>query len=1085
MATIKKDKEIPNLSEDWKGYLGKWVQKLIKDNLISLKNGKLGYLDQERQTDGLTTWRFFASEESYRQWYDNKEQYADNVLAEQSFYSSKPASDHVLKASIVKYPQTTIVKGAENTLTLNYNSYYDEPSDPDTEAGTLTVTINGEEIKELEQSLQSSGNAQGKNYTVDLTNYLTSETNTVKLTVKNQYGKSRTFTFTIQTIDITLSFDNSYNETAIRNGAWALRVNLTGIATVYCKVTDGDKSETMTMTINNSSGEFTIDRKGTYAAGKHDIEVWAVNSEYDITTDTIRSSYIKSGSVAAIAIGKDAPKSATEYNTVQIPYFFYLPDEQPGTQITVNVKVLYNDGADETELTDQIVTLDDKQTSGDSPIIASVPLDVNGYAPKVSVVVSIGDVVSATHEITIKSAGVTLQPVSECKVYYSMKGRTNSDKGIEDLESFYNGVRTSYLQRSDNFKLNAYNGFLDGQGMTIGAGKTVTLKGWQPFAEDFGANGTQRGRTVEIEFETGICSDENTVIIDCMDDTTGFRVYANRIEVRWGSGENVVTYFPETKRIKFSLSIDGTTTHTRNDLGGGNVTEKDENIGYLCINGVCVRMFDYTSAKWKQGTPKDIVIGSDMAQVILYSIRGYEKAINPYQALDNYAYDTPDVEDVYDSNGDFDHYGKINIAKRNDILNSQGDIHKPHEIISYAKVKKALPMTPIIVWNIDNLPYNKNNKDVPINGTTFENPQWNKTKDGWAMAPFTVGAHMFNADGTSSNGHPLPYKNWAEIFTDGKGAAIVIIVGLEGETDNHTTYSITIGIVDSEGNELGEKEMVHKVNFASSEGIFNIHAMNMFQQILLACAKGNNALYTAFQKEQADKGETVTFRKSLSGFPEIGFRRTSTSGSAAPTFLSIYNFINNKYSASFLGFPAKDYTKGQIWEVDENVNMFNQTVTDNTVDSEGKVTMSLLTGRPLYYARVPKKSPTNKSRKLGTLGVDEKTGTTTDNVEASNDELAVIKHFHNWVVSTNVLLAERYKREHGDYETLASPVVYNGTTYRKDNPAYRRAKFTAEADDYLKVDSALFYFNFCQYIIGMDSMDKNMSLAFDDIVWQE
>lgn len=1076
------DTKIPDINTSWEDYLRSRVEEFIKGCISDLMKNKVGYMNMEEdKSTGRVTLRLFASEDSYRQWYDDKEKYADNVIKEAvEFYNSKPASDYVLKASIVKYPQTTIVKGAENTLTLNYNSYYDEPSDPDTEAGTLTVNINGTEIKELEQSLQSSGNAQGRNYTVDLTDYLTSETNSVKLTVKNAHGKSRTFTFTIQTIDITLSFDNSYNETAIRNGAWALRVNLRGTATVYCKVTDGDKSDTMTMTVSNSSGEFTIDRKGTYAAGKHDIEVWAVNSEYDITTDTIRSSYIKAGSVAAIAIGKDAPKSATEYNTVQVPYYFYLPDEKPGTQVTVNVKVLYNDGADETELTDQIVTLDDNRTSGDTPIIASVPLDVNGYAPKVSVIVSIGGLVSATHDITVKSAGVILQPVSECKVYYSMKGRTNSDKGIEELESTYNGVRTSYLQRSDNFKLNAYNGFLDGQGMTIGAGKTVTLKGWQPFAEDFGANGTQRGRTVEIEFETGICSDENTVIIDCMDDTTGFRVYANRIEVRWGSKESVVTYFPETKRIKFSLSIDGTTTHTRNDLGGGSITEKDENLGYLCINGVCVRMFDYTSAKWKQGTPKDIVIGSDMAQVILYSIRGYEKAINPYQALDNYAYDTPDVDDVYDSNGDFDHYGKINIAKRNDILNTQGDVHKPHEIISYAKVKKALPNTPIIVWNIDNLPYNKNNEDVPINGTTFENPLWNKVKDGWAMAPFTVGAHMFNADGTSSNGYPLPYKNWAEIFTDGNGAAIVIVVGLESETDNRTTYSITVGIVDSEGNELGEKEMVHKVNFASSEGIFNIHAMNMFQQILLACAKGNNALYTAYQKEQADKGETVTFRKSLSGFPEIGFRRTSTSGSAAPTFLSIYNFINNKYSASFLGFPAKDYTKGQIWEVDENVNMFNRVIEDNKVE-DGNLVQSIATKDkgPLYYARVPKKSPTNKSNKLGVAKQ------TTDDIAASNDELAVIKHFHNWVVSTNVLLAERYKREHGDYETLTSPVVYNGTTYKKDNPAYRRAKFTAEADEYLKFDSALFYFNFCQFIIGMDSMDKNMSLAFDDIVWQE
>ena len=40
MDTEKIDREIPNLNEDWGGYLGKWVQKLIKQNLISIKDEK-------------------------------------------------------------------------------------------------------------------------------------------------------------------------------------------------------------------------------------------------------------------------------------------------------------------------------------------------------------------------------------------------------------------------------------------------------------------------------------------------------------------------------------------------------------------------------------------------------------------------------------------------------------------------------------------------------------------------------------------------------------------------------------------------------------------------------------------------------------------------------------------------------------------------------------------------------------------------------------------------------------------------------------------------------------------------------------
>ena len=178
-----------------------------------------------------------------------------------------------------------------------------------------------------------------------------------------------------------------------------------------------------------------------------------------------------------------------------------------------------------------------------------------------------------------------------------------------------------------------------------------------------------------------------------------------------------------------------------------------------------------------------------------------------------------------------------------------------------------------------------------------------------------------------------------------------------------------------------------------------------------------------------------------------------------------------------MGFPKKDFKKAQIWEVDENVNFFNRMLTDNSLDG-GKVVQSNATKKsgPIYYARVPKKSPTNKNNKLGQLKEP------TDNVEASNMELAVIKRFHNWVVSCNYHLCERYKKQHGEYQLLSPPVTYNGTTYRYDNPEYRKAKFVNENPLYIKKVDAIFYVIFCVYVIGMDSLDKNMSTAFDDIV---
>ena len=1065
------DSKIPNLDTSWENYTGERVEEFIKQNFKDVDALKFGYLTIEKGVGGLQTMRFFASQEAYSKWFSDKARYADNLLKEYSFYSNAPEPSWNTRAQISKYPLNNISRGSKNVLALAYNCFYgDDESDKDTSNGLLTVDINGVKISSLQRTLVASGTPVSNVYEIDLSEYLTSEHNTVIVTVTNTHGFTKTFKFEIVVYNLTISFDNNYDESKVQNGKWDLRVNCNGAeAIVYCQVENDGKKDVYTKTINNSSGEFTIDPNQKYVLGAHEITLWAENKELGIKTSELKTTYIKGADtgnvVSALCFGKGIVNSAKQFSIVEVPYYFYLPNDETGSKIKVETKVLFNNNAKSVKLSDQVVTLSSTHESGLKKVI--VALDNGNYLPFITIQIKVGDL-TIERKIEVTSIGVSIKDVDECKVLYSMKGKTNSDADAQNLTSSYAGVITSRLLRSKNFLFDENNGFLDGYGITVRPGKTLTLNDFQPFSTDIGANGTKQGRTIEIEFQSGITSDENSIIIDCWNNGTGFRIFANRIQFGCSTG-SVITYFPEQTRVKASFVVDGTTTHTRNDLGGGNIQESDVNLAYLYVNGVIVRLFDYSTANWRQGDAKNIVIGSDSALVELYSLRIYDKALNYSQIVDNYAYDTPDVEDVFDSSGNLVRFGKVSIARRNNILNSSGDVHQPSEIVSYDKVLKALPNTPTIIWNIDDLPYNKNNPNVPINGTKFSNPLW--TKEGWglACAPFTVGAHMFNADGTSSNGYPLPYKNWAEVFKTADGNSVNITIDPENSNEVVTAYSITKGLSN------GETDMVHKVNFASSEGIFNIHAMNLFHELVLKLGKTNNELYTKFQLSQI--GGDVVYRKSLSGFPEIGFRRTSASGSESPKFLSIYNFINNKYSASIFGFPTKSYKTAQIWEIDENVNFFNRLLTDNEI-SNGKVVQSNATKKsgPIYYARVPKKSPTNKDNKFGQLKA------ITDNVKASNDELACIKRFHNWVVSCNYHLAERYKKQHGDYETLSTPVTYNGTKYTQDSVEYRKAKFINTYRDYLNKDDAMFYVIFCVFIIGMDSLDKNMSLAFDDIV---
>lgn len=1064
------DNKIPNIGTSWENYAGTRVEEFIKENFKNIDAVKFGYLTIEKGVGGLQTMRFFANQEFYAQWFSDKVKYADNLLKEYSFYSNAPEPSWNTKAQISKYPADNISKGSHNSFALAYNCFYgDDEADKDTANGLMTVDINGERISSLQRTLVASGTPISNVYEVVLDDYLASEHNTVLVTVTNTHGFNKTFKFEISVYNLSLSFDDNYNESKVQFGKWNLRVNCSGAeAVVYCQVENDGKMDVYTKTINNSSGEFTIDPNQKYVLGAHNITLWAENKELGIKTVELKTTYIKGSetgnAVSSLCFGKGIVESAKQFSIVEIPYYFYLPNDETGSNVKVEAKVFYDNNTKSVKLSDQIVTLSSTHESGLKKIIVS--LDNGNYLPYITVQIKVGNL-TIEKKISVTSIGVTIKDVDECKVLYSMKGKTNGDAEAQNLTSSYGGVVTSRFLRSKNFILDENNGFLDGYGITVRPGKTLTLSDFQPFSTDIGANGTKQGRTIEIEFQSGITSNENSVIIDCWNNGTGFRIFANRIQFGC-STDSVITYFPERTRIKVSFVIDGNTTHTRNDLGGGNIQESDVNLAYLYINGVIVRLFNYSTANWRQGDVKNIVVGSDSALVELYSLRIYDKALNYSQIVNNYAYDTPDVEDVTDNSGNIIRFGKVSIARRNDILNTSGDVHQPGEIVSYDKVLKALPNTPVIIWNIDDLPYNKNNPNVPINGTEFSNPQWKRSTWGQACAPFVVGAHMFNADGTSSNGYPLPYKNWAEIFKDASGNSVNITLDPKNSNEVVTAYSITRGL------SVGETDMVHKVNFASSEGIFNIHAMNLFNDLVLKLGKTNNSLYTKFQLEQI--GGDIIYRKSLSGFPEIGFRKTSTSGTKSPQFLSIYNFINNKYSPSIFGFPAKDYKKAQIWEIDENVNFFNRLLTDNEI-SNGKVIQSNATQKsgPIYYARVPKKSPVNKANKFGQLK------DVTDNVKASNDELACIKRFHNWVVSCNYHLAERYKKQHGDYEKLSSPVTYNGTKYDKDGFEYRKARFINTYKDYLNKDDVIFYVIFCVFIIGMDSLDKNMSIAFDDI----
>lgn len=1019
-----KDIEITDMEMSWFDISHTRVEEYIKKVLTKLTTQKIGCHHSVTNDDKTVTMLGFADDDSRDAWIEDPEGNASLVLSSITFSAGGASEERYMLSTRLTSPlKTTVVKGGSNPVTFSYRSLWGgNTDDHDQTPGTATVTVNGSEIPQLRTSLTS-----GQSYTLDVGPWLTEETNSVTLTVANAHGSSRQFSTTVRTVSLDVGFDN-FDQSVPRDAAWQLRVIATGAEALVHVAVDG--IETATATVTNSTREITVDPQGLLLPGVHTVSVWGENAEYGLSTSPVETQFIKKGA-EAIAFASGIASTVKLYDTVRLPYFMLRPDKA-GQTVEVAFSVTTANGASVSAPGTQSVTLDSQGASGiveaswaveDADTIKGSPLTLT---------VTCG-AVSASVTLTVESSGTLLEPAGECKVELLARGRSNADSDAREWKSFYQGEETCRVTLSDGFILGNGAGF-DGKAFVIPAGKRATLSGFLPFDADFSANGNRQGRTIEIELELRDCTDSSAVAVTCTDNGTGFTVGAS--EVALSCGQSVVTPVTPGRRVRVGFVIEGSTRHCVNKLVDG-TTERDANVAYLYVNGVVCRVMDYASASWKQPSPRNIVIGCDCADVALYAVRIYDKALTTTQMLGNHAYDTPGAE------------AKQELARRNDILDSQGGV-------DFNKTLAALPSTPYKIWDLERMPTSK--KDEVPTTTEFVNPGWDGSQQGasLACAPFVCRSHPMVLDGTSSLTYPDPYKNFGSKYGSNKGGWTVEIEGIPVTIHS---YSITPGIED------GETEMVDKVNFASSEGLFNIITAHLYHQALLGVSDAYPGVLSPAQAQQKADGGTgaVTFRQSLSGFPMTGWLRQGDG--KAPRFLSIYNFVNNKYQGSYLGVQPGE----EIWEVDDNVTFFDEYLGEGHWDASLKENNWQCRATTLYYARVPKK---------GKDGADYGTAKDASGVAQANAENAKIRRFHNWMYSCNPNIAERYRMAHGVYEPLPSPVTYGSATYDRDTPEYRLAKFNAEHASYLDKASAMLYFLVFVHILGIDSMAKNMSIRF-------
>ena len=221
----------------------------------------------------------------------------------------------------------TVPSGVAANLKFKYTSLDSDESDDG--SGIGTVTVNG-------ATVASISIPQGEN-TLDVSSYLTVGTNTVKIKVENSEGTSRTLSYTV--IVVELSITSNFDDSLIYSDAITFKYTPYGSVdkTVNFFV-DGEAAGTESV---SSSGRQLTKIFPAMPHGAHTIKVYAtaVMDGNTITSNILTYDIvcIQNGQTSVIIASSYTKETATQGELVTIPFMVYDPSSQTST-VTLTIK---------------------------------------------------------------------------------------------------------------------------------------------------------------------------------------------------------------------------------------------------------------------------------------------------------------------------------------------------------------------------------------------------------------------------------------------------------------------------------------------------------------------------------------------------------------------------------------------------------------------------------------------------------------------------------------------------------------------------------------------------------------------------
>ena len=556
---------------------------------------------------------------------------------------------------------TSTVAGATVRIGYNFSSVYQNDGS-ETGDGTAIYTINS-------QKVATAIIRQGDVY-FDVTKWLSAGTNTVKVTVKDATGQSRSMSFTVEVISLSIS--DSYDDAQVNTGAITYRYTPVGaINKTIHFVLDGEEIGTKETAESNRLQSFVVPAQ-PHGAARLEVYMTAMVNDTEVRSNTLAHDLIsiREGNIAVIIASSFNRTTAQQYDKLPIPFVVYDPAAS-----TSQLQIYANDSL----VSEQ--TVDRTLQTWTYRIPTAGPLSLRLVA---------GGVEKHLPELTVSEAPLVVEAeTADLELYLTAQNRSNND---DNREAWQYGAIAAALS-GFNWTTNGW--ITDDAGSTClrvngGAQAVVPLKLFETDIRGI-------GKTVEIEFVVRDVYNYDTPVISCWAADRGIRITAQSARIK-SEQSDIETKFKDQERIRLAFVVEKRT---------------DNRLLSIYVNGIKSQTFQYPETdNFMQAAPVGITIGGPDATVDIYTIRSYNNNLNRYQLLNNYIADIDDYDRKVAASGDndiYDDYGNVSFAKVNeriDCLVFEGDLpqykgdKKTNTVYLYSSVDPALNWSATVKNNV-------------------------------------------------------------------------------------------------------------------------------------------------------------------------------------------------------------------------------------------------------------------------------------------------------------------------------------------------------------------------------------------------